>query len=96
MLDSDKKSVGVLFRQIREAHQKKLLHEYKFHESSCVEHNPANTICVTIEFLKNTPDKQRTRVVEYIRHNFRVVQVSHPQHNHNIATIVLNLVPGAL
>lgn len=87
-----KMSVGVLFRQIKEAHKRKLLHEYKFHDSPYDNHNPACTIAVTIQFLNTTSEAQRTQVMHYIRNNFRVLQISQPTRSPTVATIYLHLV----
>jgi spore coat polysaccharide biosynthesis protein SpsF (cytidylyltransferase family) len=95
MLD-DKKSVGVLFRQVKEAHKQHLIAEYRFHESLYVEHNPANTICLWLMFRDKTTDKQFRRVVEYIKEHFRAIHISYhdrrPMDPREI-TIVFSLVP---
>lgn len=86
-----KKSVGVLFRQVKEAHSKSLISEYKFHESQLVGHNQSNTIAVTIHFLPTTSEPRKARVIQYIRNNFRVLHISQPDRSPRVATIYLNI-----
>jgi len=88
-----KQSVGVLFRQVKEAHKQKLIHEYKFHESQLLGHNQSSTIAVTIYWRPDTTHEQKHRVIQYIREKFRVLTVSQPDRSPMVATIVLTLIP---
>lgn len=94
MTDDGKKSVGVLFRQIKEAYHQKLIREYKFHESQLLGHNQSSTIALTICFLDSTDDATKVRVMQHIRDNFRVLTISQPVRSPMVATIVFNLIPG--
>jgi hypothetical protein len=76
MID-DKKSVGVLFRQVKEAHKNQLLSGYRFHESQHLSDNQSSTICLSLVFLDKTCGHKVGQVIEYIRNNFRVVRISY-------------------
>jgi hypothetical protein len=89
-----KKPVGVLFRQIKEAHKQNLIREYKFHESQLIGHNQSNTIALTLCFLDKTNSTTQDRVIQHIKNNFRVLTISRPVRSPMIATIVLNLIAG--
>lgn len=94
MTTDGKKSVGVLFRQVKEAYKKKLIREYSFHESQLLGHNQSSTIALTLCFLDTTAEATKQRVVQHIKDNFRVLTISQPVRSPMIATIVFNLIPG--